>query len=228
MTLSPTDQGPVFPRTVLVTGGTGYLGRALIPELLRQGHRVRALVRPGSEWKLPVGVESVMGDPLAAASVARALDGADTLVHLVGVAKPSPAKARQFRAIDLASIQAAVAAATGTHPRPHVVYLSVAQPAPVMKAYVAVRREGEALLRASGLDATCLRPWYVLGPGHRWPFVLLPVFAVLRWLPATRARARRLGFVTLTQMVAALREAVEHPAQGVRVVEVPELARRRS
>jgi uncharacterized protein YbjT (DUF2867 family) len=39
-------------RQVFVTGGTGYLGGALLPALLARGHRVRALVRPGSEAKL--------------------------------------------------------------------------------------------------------------------------------------------------------------------------------
>ena len=210
-------------RTVLITGGTGYLGRALIPALLARGHRVRLLVRPGSQRKVPPGVEAVPGDPLEAAGVAAALDGVDTLVHLVGVPKPSPAKAWQFREIDLGSIRASVTAAAGAAPRPHLFYLSVAQPAPVMRAYVEVRQEGEALIGQSGLNATCLRPWYVLGPGHRWPAVLVPIYAILWRLPATRASAERLGFVTLPQMTRALVNAVERPASGVRVVEVPEI-----
>ena len=97
-------------RTVLITGGTGYLGRALVPALLARGHRVRLLVRPGSERNVPVGAEAAPGNPLDAASVAAALGGVDTLVHLVGVPKPSPPKARQFREIVLVSIQASVAA----------------------------------------------------------------------------------------------------------------------
>jgi uncharacterized protein YbjT (DUF2867 family) len=210
-------------RSVAVTGATGYLGRALIPELLARGHRVRALVRAGSRRDFPAGVEAVTGDALKASDIAAVLIGTHTLVHLVGVPKPSPAKARQFRAIDLVSIQAAVSAALQTAPRIHVVYLSVAQPAPVMKAYVAVRQEGETLLRAGNLDATCLRPWYVLGPGHWWPCVLLPLYALLRFFPATRASAERLGFVTLRQMVAALVHAVENPGSGVRVIEVPQI-----
>ena len=212
------------PRSVLITGGTGYLGRELIPVLLTRGHRVRALVRPGSERKLPSGAEPIVGDPLCADDVERGLAGVDTIVHLVGVPKPSPAKAKQFRAIDLVSIQATVAAASRIEPRPHLIYLSVAQPAPVMKAYVAVRREAEALISAAGLDATFLRPWYVLGPGHRWPVVLLPVYALLKLFPATREGAERLGFVTLEQMVRALVQAVEQPAQGIWIMDVPAIA----
>lgn len=209
-------------RHVFVTGGTGYIGRPLIRELLARGHSVRALVRSGSTGKLPAGVVEVVGDALDAASFAASISPADTLVHLVGTPHPSPLKAQQFREVDLASIRAAVAAVEHSTVR-HFVYLSVAHPAPVMKAYIAARMEGEALVRASGLAATILRPWYVLGPGHRWPYLLVPFYRVMEALPATRERARRLGLVTLDQMVAALVRAVENPAEGVRIIGVPEI-----
>jgi uncharacterized protein YbjT (DUF2867 family) len=93
-----------------------------------------------------------------------------------------------------------------------------------MRAYIEVRQAGEALLRASGVPATILRPWYVLGPGHRWAYLLVPVYAALRRLPSTRDGARRLGLVTHRQMVAALVRAVERPPAGVRIVEVSEIA----
>jgi uncharacterized protein YbjT (DUF2867 family) len=92
-----------------------------------------------------------------------------------------------------------------------------------MHSYVAVRREGERLIREAGLNATVLRPWYVLGPGHRWPYLLIPFYALAEWIPAMRAGARRLGLVTRAQMVAALVAAVENPPSGVRVVEVAEI-----
>lgn len=198
------------------------MGRPLIQELLACGHSVRALVRSGSTGKLPAGAEEVIGDALDAASFAALVPPADTLVHLVGTPHPSPLKARQFREVDLASVCAAVVAVEHSTVR-HLIYLSVAHPAPVMKAFIAARMEGETLVRASGLAATILRPWYVLGPGHRWPYLLLPLYRILEALPATRERARRLGLVALDQMVAALVRAVENPGQGVRVVEVPEI-----
>jgi uncharacterized protein YbjT (DUF2867 family) len=101
------------------------------------------------------------------------------------------------------------------------VYVSVAHPAPVMKAFIAVRTEVEREIRQSGLAATILRPWYVLGPGHRWPVVLAPAYWLLDRLPATSEGARRLGLVTLDDMIGALVAAVERPADGVRVLDVP-------
>ena len=128
-------------RSVFITGGTGYIGRGLIPELLAHGHEVRALVRAGAEGRLPRGASAILGDALQHASYAAQVRPADTFVHLVGVSHPSPAKAALFR---------------------------------------------EALIRQSGLNATILRPWYVLGPGHRWPIVLLPLYWVFGRLPASR------------------------------------------
>ena len=198
------------------------MGRALIGELVARGHEVRALVRRGSEGKLTAGVEAVVGDPLDESSFAASVAPSDTFVQLVGVPRPSPAKAREFREVDLVSGRAAVAAARGAGIE-HFVYVSVAQPAPVMKAYQEVRAEVESLLRESGMPTTVLRPWYVLGPGHRWPYLLLPFYWVTERLPQTRETARRLGFVTHAQMVAALVRAVEDPAADFRVVTVPQI-----
>jgi uncharacterized protein YbjT (DUF2867 family) len=209
-------------RSVFITGGTGYMGSRLIPRLLERGHEVRALVRPGSEKRLPSGCVPVAGDALDGNSYSGKISPADTFVQLVGIAHPSPAKAEEFRKVDLVSGLGAVKAATGAGIR-HFVYLSVAHPAPMMKEYIAVRSECEAAIEAAGLNATLLRPWYVLGPGHRWPYLLVPFYKLAELLPPTREGALRLGLVTLEQMVTALLAAVENPARGIRVVSVPEI-----
>lgn len=88
----------------------------------------------------------------------------------------------------------------------HFIYVSVAHPAPAMHAYIAVRSVCEDESRARSLNAksfnaSILRLWYVLGPGHWWLYVLLPLYK----MPGT------------------LEMAVEEPARGVRVIEVPEI-----
>lgn len=207
---------------VFVTGGTGYIGSRLIPLLERRGHEVKALVRKRSEAKLPAGTAPVVADPLQTDSYTEQVRGSDTFVHLIGVPHPSPAKAKQFRAIDLVSAQVAVKAARSAGIG-HFVYLSVAQPARMMQAFIAVRSEGERMIRESGIPATFVRPWYVLGPGHRWAYALLPFYWICERLPATRESARRLGLVTIAQMLDALVWAVENPADAVRILDVPKI-----
>jgi len=211
---------------LLVTGGTGYVGRHFIPALLGRGHRVRALAREASLARVPAGAQAVVGDALDADSVAAALRPDDTVVHLVGTPHPSPAKAKQFEEIDLASIRATVNAARRVGIG-HLVYVSVAQPAPVMRAYLWVRGLGETMIKEAGLTATVLRPWYVLGPGHRWPMILLPFYKIAECFPSTRDSAERLGLVTIDQMASALVHAVENPPDGgkIRIFDVPAIRR---
>jgi uncharacterized protein YbjT (DUF2867 family) len=208
--------------TVCISGATGFVGRSLAAALLSRGHTVGALIRQGSENRVPAGCRTVTGDPREPASYRNLLTGSDTLINLVGVSHPSPAKAALFRQVDLPAATAAVEAARAAGIR-HFVYISVAHPAPVMKEYIAVRSHVEELIRAAALNATILRPWYVLGPGRRWPLLLAPFYSLLGALPATRDSARRLGLVTLPQMIQTMTWAVERPPDGIRILEVPQI-----
>jgi uncharacterized protein YbjT (DUF2867 family) len=211
-------------RDVFVTGGTGYLGRPLIEALLSRGHTVRALTRAASTGSLPAGPVVVSGNALEPVGWVDNVRPADTFVHLIGTPHPNPAKAAEFQAVDLASIRAAVQAATAGGVK-HFVYVSVAHPAPVMHAFIEVRRQGEAMVRASGMAATILRPWYILGPGHRWAHLLQPLYAVARLIPSMREGAERLALLPRPKVIDTLVRSIESPPEGVRMIEAPEILR---
>lgn len=137
-------------RHVFITGATGYLGQRLVPLLLSRGYRVTALTREQSHHRLPKGCEVAIGNALGGASYQHLLNGADTFVQLVGVAHAGPAKGRQFVEIDLKSGLEAVKVAAGGGVSDFI-YVSVAHPAPVMKAYIDVRSRCERALQESGL-----------------------------------------------------------------------------
>jgi len=124
--------------------------------------------------------------------------------------------------VDLASLRASAGAAASAGVS-HFFYVSVAHPALVMKAYIRVRTECEEILASQPFPCTILRPWYVLGPGHWWPVSLKPIYSLLEAIPTTREGARRLGLVSLSQMVRALVWATENPPTRTRVLEVPEI-----
>jgi uncharacterized protein YbjT (DUF2867 family) len=210
----------VSVKHVFVTGGTGYMGRRLIPLLQRRSHKVTAVAREGSQGKLPAGCEAIVADVLDRTTWQSHLRPLHTLVHLVGVAHPSPSKTLEFVDIDLRSAREAIRAAQDERVD-QFVYVSVAQPAPAMKSYVAVRAACESAIREAGLNATVLRPWYVLGPGHWWPLALVPFYKLAEMLPPTAEGAKRLGLVSLSEMTAALANAVENPAAGMKIVDVP-------
>ncbi|HET8824529.1 MAG TPA: NAD(P)H-binding protein [Terriglobales bacterium] len=212
----------VGDNSIFIAGGTGYIGRPLIQQLVARGHQVRALVRSGSEKRLPAGCEPVPGNALDPSTYSDRVAPSQTFVQLVGVSHPIPSKTAEFQAIDRTSALGAVQAARDAGIQ-HFIYLSVAQPAPVMKSYIAVRAECEQALLASRMNVTVVRPWYVLGPGHRWPYALLPMYWLCERIPATRESARRLGLVTLAEMVRTLVSAIENPSVGARFIEVPQI-----
>jgi len=138
--------------TVLVTGGTGTLGRLVVPLLRDAGCHVRVLSRHNHESA--DGVEYLTGDLASGEGRDAAVDGVGTIVHCAGSAKGDEDKARKL-------VQAASRAGTQ-----HLVYISVvgAERIPVvsgvdrtMFGYFAAKRGAEKVVADSGLPWTTLR-----------------------------------------------------------------------
>ena len=109
---------------VLVVGATGVLGRQVLPRLLERGHTVRAVVRRAEQAAVlaRLGIESVPGDILDAASLGLATTGCDAVLHLA-TAIPRPGGAQDWRLNDLIRREGTrllLAAATGAGVRRHV------------------------------------------------------------------------------------------------------------
>jgi uncharacterized protein YbjT (DUF2867 family) len=137
---------------ILVTGGTGTLGRLVVPRLRDAGCDVRVLSR--RSHKSGDGIEFVTGDLATGEGVEAAVDGIETIVHLAGSAKGDEDKARNL-------VQAASRAGA-----PHLVYISVvgADRIPVvsgvdraMFGYFASKRAAEKVIEDSRLPWTTLR-----------------------------------------------------------------------
>jgi len=212
-------------KTIFVTGGTGYIGRRLINLLLAKNYTVKALVRKGSESKLPSGCQPIIADPFDPSTFKSAISHGDIFVQLLGVPHPGPKKKELFRTIDLASVKASVAAAEEAGVS-HFVYISVAQtPTRIMRDYQQCRAEAEEEIMSSGLRATFIRPWYVVGPGHYWPLILQPVFKLLEILPPTSEKAKALRLIKLKQVLKTLVFAIKNPFPGTRIIEVSDIRR---
>jgi uncharacterized protein YbjT (DUF2867 family) len=214
-------------KQIFITGGTGYMGQRLITLLIDKGYTIKALVRKGSENKLPPGCSYIMGNPFNASTFSKDIPAEAIFVQLLGVAHPGPAKREQFRVIDLASAKASAEAALQAAVQ-HFVYVSVAQtPVSIMRDFQQCRAEGEAAIRATQIPATFIRPWYVVGPGHYWPLFFQPLFTILEWIPFTSAKAKGLRLITLKQMLNTLLYAIENmPSSGVNIIEIDDMRKR--
>ena len=134
---------------VLLTGATGLLGGALLDLLLANGHEVRCLVRedsPRAQLLDARHAEVVRGDAGDAGALARALPGADALVHVAGIAySPAVLEAARGRG----DLRLVVVGSTSAH-----------------SAYpfrAALKLRMEELVRASGLAYTIARPSMIYG-----------------------------------------------------------------
>ena len=209
-------------KNIFITGGTGYIGQRLIPVLLQKGFTVNGLIRKGSESKLPAGCNPVYGNALDSATFTESVKDNDTFIQLVGVAHPGPGKKEEFKKIDLVSVTESVKAAKQAGVK-HFIYLSVAEPAPTMHEYIEVRKQGEQMITDSGMKATFIKPWYVLGPGHWWPYFILPVYWLFMIIPGTSETAKRLYPVKLRNVVNAIADAADNPPDWIRKVMTQEL-----
>lgn len=167
---------------ILVTGASGFIGKALCGELLQRGHEVVALVRrAGSE---PAGTRAVHGDlaDVAALRAALARDRPEAIVHLAAEIA-SQRSERRLREVNVAGTErllGAVLAQAEVDPAsgPRFVFVSTVvtgdahgellsedRPLPVSTPYGRTKQEGERLVLGSGLPAVVIRPSHVYGPG---------------------------------------------------------------
>src|SRR3954454_8371118 len=98
-------------KQIFITGGTGYMGSRLIKMLLEKGYKVKALVRNGSESRLPKECDYVIANAFDPESFSKEISEGSVFIQLLGVAHPSPKKKEQFKTIDLASVKASAIAA---------------------------------------------------------------------------------------------------------------------
>lgn len=174
---------------VLLTGGTGFVGRCVLHELLQQGHQVRALVRRGG---IPEGFENV--EVLRAdinAPLTPFMEGVEGVVHLVGIIKEVPAENVTFQRLHTQATGNIVNAAKEADV-PRFVLVSANGVSKHGKTrYQTTKWEAEEVVRNAGFDHWCiLRPGLIFGdPGREReefctmlattlikPFPVLPVF----------------------------------------------------
>lgn len=128
---------------ILVTGGTGTLGRLVVPLLRAAGNEVRVLSR--SSLAPADGIEYVTGDLLKDGGIDAAVSGVAVVVHLAGDAKTDEQTTRKL-------MRAASNASVG-----HLVYISVIAADRVPLGYFRAKAAAERIVAESGVPFTTLR-----------------------------------------------------------------------
>lgn len=222
---------------VLITGGTGFIGRRLVAALRERGARVRLLVRESSSvdrwFRDSQDIEITTGDLTDTANLLPACAGMETVFHVAGFAHADAGSTPEFTARHWAVnaegtfhlLDAARVAGVG-----RFVFLSsvkaVGEPGsrcvnedwmmPPETPYGQAKRAAEervlAVGRASGMHTVNLRPALVYGPEMKANLLRL-IEAVRRgWLPPLPETGNRRSLVHVDDVVQALLLAALHPA----------------
>lgn len=206
---------------VFLTGGSGFVGSAVIEELLGRGHQVTALLHRG---KLRIGadkVKVVQGDLFSPGALDQALAGATAIIHLVGIIREAPREGITFEKLHVQATQNLVQAAerAGVRRFVHMSALGARQAAP--SNYHQTKFRAEQAVRASSLQWTILQPSLIHGPhgeflkmqaawarGKSPPWLFMPYFG---GGPLGLASPRRVQPVYVDDVARALVEALDKP-----------------
>jgi nucleoside-diphosphate-sugar epimerase len=212
---------------ILVTGASGFLGRAVIAAFAKDGHAVRAAVRQTPVPPFTTGIEvATHRDYVEGVDWPSLLDGMDFVVHLAGIAHTGPGidPALYDRVNRRATEEAANAAARGGIQRfvfvssiraqcgaaaDHV--LSERDPPQPTDPYGRSKLAAEAEVQASGVPFTILRPVLLYGRGVKGNFATLVRAARSPWPLPVKQFTNRRSFLGTDNFVSALSFVLSRP-----------------
>ena len=192
---------------ILVTGGTGFVGSHLIRRLRKNEMAVRAVARDPDRaaWLRDLGVDVVRGDISDKASLEKAAEGAERVVHLVGIIQETARST--FQAVHVEGTQNMLEAARKAGVR-HFLHQSALGTRPgARSAYHRTKWEAEELVRASGIPFTILRPSLIYGPGDQFTVRLAEMIKLSPVLPVIGSGKSRVQPIFIDDVTACILQA---------------------
>jgi uncharacterized protein YbjT (DUF2867 family) len=203
---------------ILVTGGSGFVGRHVVQALIAAGEDVRCLVRDPKKGE-SLGCELVPGDMTDAVSLRRAVEGADAVVHLVAVRQ---GKEEKFQRVMVQGGADLIRAAEEAGVRRFVLMsaLGTREDTKDLLPYYRAKWEVEQLVAGSDLDRVIFRPTFIFGPDGG----IIPTFRRLVKLapvtPIIGSGERRIQPIWVDDMAAYFVKALDLEAATNRMFEI--------
>lgn len=198
---------------VAVTGGTGFVGRHVIEQLLRREHEVRALVREPARhgWLRDRDAVTVVPGHLEdRGSLAQLVGGADAVIHLVGIIVE--VGRQSYERVHVEGTGHVLEAARQAGVR-RIAFMSAlgARPDAAATPYHRTKAAAEELVRASGLPHVILRPALIAAPGNEVMKTLVGMLRMSPIVPVIGNGLYQLQPIAATDAAEAFAVAVEEP-----------------
>lgn len=177
---------------IVVLGGTGFVGRALVHALQADGHRIDVLSR-NREQQRELGVyervRTLSTNVYDVAALTRHLFDADAVINLVGVLQNNGFGGKDFERAHVTLTETVIAAMRKAGVR-RLLQMSALRAGEGDSHYLRTRGQAEAKVKSSGLDWTLFQPSVIFGPGDGLFCRFAPMLKLLPVLPLARADAR--------------------------------------
>lgn len=209
-----TSKGSIF-----VTGGTGFIGQAVVNALLEAGYPVRCMIRvtsPKAAWK--GALEATVGDIREKASFEKAVRECWAVIHLVGIIVES--RGSTFEAIHVGGTRNVVEAAVEAGVKKFI-HMSALGTRPTARSqYHQTKWRGEEIVRGCGLDYTIFRPSIIFGPGDEFFSQLARLLRRMPVFPVVGSGEYRMQPVWLGDLVRILVAGLSTPGALGQAIEV--------
>ncbi len=197
---------------ILVTGGTGFVGRHLIKRLRRDSVPVRAMVRDPKKARTltDLGAEVVAGDVSDRASLEAASAGIERVIHLVGVIQEAPGVT--FRGLHVEGTRNLLDASKKAGVRHFLFQSALGTRQDAASRYHKTKWEAEELVRKSGVPFTILRPSLIYGPGDLFTIRLAEMMRLSPVLPVIGSGKSKIQPIFIDDVVTCIEKIVTSDA----------------
>lgn len=210
---------PAKTELIAITGASGFIGGALVASLLRQGLRVRALIRSPAQRTQVGGAEIVVGSIDNTEALERLVDGVSTVVHVAGLV--SAVRQLDFFQVNTQGTARLLDVMLAASSTPRCLFVSsLAARAPTVSAYAASKHAAETHLKKHqrSLEYVVVRPPAVYGPGDRATLPLLRLISRrLALIPGSPGC--RFSLLYIDDLVALLTGLLQQPKWQGTVIE---------
>ncbi|WP_321368061.1 complex I NDUFA9 subunit family protein [uncultured Desulfuromusa sp.] len=194
---------------VFITGGSGFVGRTMIRQLLNDGHSVCALVRTEGALADFDGVEEVVGDTTRSETLQEQLSGCDAVIHLVGIIREIPSQRVTFEKLHVESTENILQAAVKQGVKRFLQMSANGTRSDAITRYHQTKWEAEEMVRRTSLDWTIFRPSLIYGPGDQFINMLAQLIKTLPVVPVMGDGRYQLQPVHVTDVAAGFVQALE-------------------